>query len=279
MRLVIDSNSLSSDRLAEFLAESKSNFAIITDYAWMEAYKANSIPVLKKSMSVLGRYQEQVLHLWGTKKISGMDFRGAALGDMMVRKRAAKDFRELVQNLERLDEVGPLPLSKITAHVEAARSHIEGRLLRNMEESREAYPEMQTFFTKQEIAAIRSNAPHSPEIMGKIMFLVGKSSERLAKRHPAKPRGPTPKSYYNTFIFRYSLASIIYFIDWIREGSQPNKKASLFRNDLIDISFAVYGTYFNGIMSKDKKLIRYYAELSVALEYLGARIPVDASRI
>lgn len=279
VRLIIDSNCLSSTRLREFLESSRSHKAILTDYAWMEAYKSNSIAVFKKSMSVISEYPDQTLHLWGTKRISALDYRGAGLGDMMIRRGVARDFNDLIDVTNALDESSDLPLARITSHVAASKDHIDGRLLEEMRATQQAFPLMEAAFTSEEKRRIRRREPHTAELINKIMFLVGKTSAGLAKRHPDCPRGPSGKSYYNTFLFRYSLANMLYLLEWIREGSDQGKNVSKVRNDMIDLNFATYGTYFNGVMTEDRNLQSYHAGLRVVLDLLRGRMPADFSHL
>ena len=223
-RLVIDSNCLSSEELDVFLAEAKHHVAVITDYAWMEAYKGNSAEVLRRSMSILRKYPKQVANLWGTQRITAMNFRGASVGDMMIRKSAGKAFEEMLASVECLPPDSVMPLNVLTSHVSAARDHIEGRLLADVATTRSAFPDMREFFTQPQIRAIRAGEPHSRDVIEKVLWLASKTASMVAKRHPLKPAAPTPKSQFNTFLFRYALGYSIYFLEWIKRGSPLNEK-------------------------------------------------------
>lgn len=276
-RLVIDSNSLNSTELSSFLAESPRNIAVLTDYAWMEAYKANSSAVLRKSMSIVGEYPNQIANLWGTKKISAMNFRGAGLGDMMIRTNAKKDFAQLLKAVDGLPPDSAIPLKFLTDHVHAARDHIEGRLLADVEMTRGAFPDMQSLFSQGEISQIRRGEPHSRSVVEKVFWIASKTSASVGNRYPLNAIGPTPKSQFNTFLFRYALGYAIYFLEWIKRGSPANEKPEKVRNDLIDLNFAIYGTYFNGVMSKDKNLVEFHRQVRAVLGLLRARMPEDYS--
>jgi hypothetical protein len=52
-----------------------------------------------------------------------------------------------------------------------------------------------------------------------------------------------------------------------------NRSPEKVRNDFIDLNFATVGTYFNGLMSVDKRALDIHLELRVVLERLGARMP------
>ncbi len=50
----------------------------------------------------------------------------------------------------------------------------------------------------------------------------------------------------SAYLFRYALGIIIYLLWWIRTGSPKLERVDRIRNDLIDLSFVVYGTYYDG---------------------------------
>jgi hypothetical protein len=57
-RMVIDSNALQSEELRAF---SKNNFAVITDYLAMEAYKGNTMASIFRSMEILTQFPHQAI--------------------------------------------------------------------------------------------------------------------------------------------------------------------------------------------------------------------------
>ncbi len=65
----------------------------------------------------------------------------------------------------------------------------------------------------------------------------------------------------------------MYLLWWISKGSQPQKRMDRLRNDLIDIEFAVYGTYYEGLITGDQKAYWIYHRLAGALSMRGADAP------
>lgn len=47
-------------------------------------------------------------------------------------------------------------------------------------------------------------------------------------------------------------------IDWISEGGAEGVKSAKMRNDIVDINYAAYATFFDGLLSADKKAQRMY---------------------
>ena len=70
----------------------------------------------------------------------------------------------------------------------------------------------------------------------------------------------------NLYLFRYALCAHIWMLEWIAEGSNEQSNADRVRNDLVDLLVAVYGTYFDGLMTSDRKLARIHAVARFMLE-------------
>jgi hypothetical protein len=62
-RMVVDKNLLEADELRAYLAESKDNFAVITDYAQLEMLKGDALVNILKSTEILPQFPKQVLIL------------------------------------------------------------------------------------------------------------------------------------------------------------------------------------------------------------------------
>lgn len=273
VRVVIDSNRLQSDESRAFLERCEENFAVLTDYAWMEAYKGNSILSIQKSMAVLKDFPDQVILLKGTKTVSALDPSAPGIAKRMQWPGKDGDFSNTVAGLKQAAAGNLGAIRQITEHGKAADRQME-KILADMIELPAALRDMmQTFLTKDEIAAIRARKPYSAALIGKLFELSDQMALRFYKAHPRKPRLPSRRARYDAFMYRFSLACFIYFLGWVREGGQINKAAEKFRNDSVDINFATYGTYFNGIMSDDKKVRELNIQLTIVLEKIGARVP------
>ena len=64
----------------------------------------------------------------------------------------------------------------------------------------------------------------------------------------------------NAFLFRHSVCAFVWSLDWISQGGADNVRADRLRNDLVDVIFATYATYFDGLLSKDEKALRVYKQ-------------------
>lgn len=274
MRVVIDSNRLQSEELHLFLSMSAQNRAILTDYAWMEAYKGDTLQSIIKSMAVLRDFPHQVIILLGTKKVSALDARAPGIADRMIWPRSEGEFAKTVLGLTQAEAGDQSVISRILKHGRAAEAQM-ATALAEAQGILSTFTDLKRIFSPAEIRACRTGAAYSMPMFEKIMITANHLCDGLFASHPQKPRRPSRKSRVNTFTFRYALAAVLYFLDWIREGGQLGKRGDRVRNDMIDLVFATYGTFFNGIMSDDSKLRSIHDELRIVLGILKARLPPD----
>ena len=88
--------------------------------------------------------------------------------------------------------------------------------------------------------------------------------------HPQATKRPSVKELPNTLIFRIALCDYLLMLSWISEGSPQFIKSKKMLNDAVDVNFAALATFFDGILSLDKKLNRIYARASYFLKGISA---------
>lgn len=98
-RKVVDSNQLRSPQLEAYLSKSKTNFAVLTDYASMEAYKGDTLVTIYESMAVLSKYPEQVIILKTTGVLCGLSGRGPGLQRRLIDQSQSSEFGIYCQRL------------------------------------------------------------------------------------------------------------------------------------------------------------------------------------
>lgn len=101
--------------------------------------------------------------------------------------------------------------------------------------------------------------------MRKLFAIVHGVESNLRKKHPYPIKAPSKNEYINTYIFRYTLGVVYLNLDWIISGSNNLSNSEKLRNDLVDVSYATYATYFDGVLTKDKKLMETYSRMRDAL--------------
>src|ERR1700730_4626216 len=99
MRMVVDSNYLQKEKLRSYLAASTDNYAVLTDYAAMEAYKGDTLTSIFHSMAIVADYPKQVIILKATPIICGLTGREAASQESLIDESLTRGFPEYCHHL------------------------------------------------------------------------------------------------------------------------------------------------------------------------------------
>lgn len=273
MRLVVDSNQLQCERLRRFLAKSPSNFAVLTDYAAMEAYKGDTLKSIYHSMAVLGDFPRQILVLRGTAAACGMRGRQSGLQRRLTDELQTAGFPEYIRDLRKAKAGDRLMEAQLLEHGRAATDHLD-RMLLEAGSAAQAIGQMTSAFTKEERRILRVGEVYSAEFVDKTVRHVMELAGVLFQQHPNVREFPNVKELPNTFIFRASLCLYLLALDWSAHGGANDAKPGTLRNDIVDMNFAAFATYFDGLMSIDGKARRIHNEARVWLGSLfDAQLP------
>ena len=189
----------------------------------------------------------------------------------MVWDEQTRDFSEFCQQLK-LVQAGDRRLEKaVLDHGIAATEQME-KVLKGAANLQGDMKDVSKMFNDAEIRALRTGTKYPSEIATKVMELVDELAVRAMKDHPHGVKRPKYEELPNTFLYRISLAHVVYIIRWIREGSQVGTRPEKVRNDLIDVNFATYATYFDGILTNDKKLFGLYRETHFLLNIIKRNV-------
>lgn len=267
MKFVVDSNFLRDKKLRQYLSKGKSHYAVLTDYAAMEAYKGDTLASIFKSMRILAEFPKQVIVLKGTTTIGKLSGRSSGLTRRMVWTELTQGFPEFCEQLK-LAQAGDRRLERqLLDYGAAATEHLD-EILANAAGLQVAMINVSKEFSAAELRALRTGGKYTPTIAKKTMELVDDLTVRAMKAHPHGVKRGQYKETPNTFLYRNSLAHVVYMIQWMRKGSQINTRPEKIRNDLVDINFATYATYFDGILTNDKKLNELHDETRYLLSLI-----------
>ena len=88
----------------------------------------------------------------------------------------------------------------------------------------------------------------------------------LFETHPDIPSLPKFEALKDSYIFRYTVSAYLLGLRWIMDGGLDNVSLDRFRNDMVDMSYVTYSTYFDGLLSCDKKANKLYQDTSAFLK-------------
>jgi len=271
MRLVIDTNRLalqpgeSVAPLRTFLSASRANQAVLTDYAGMEAYKGGSIEGLMRSMSILVDFPDQVIVWTRTRTISGLRGRTAGLQRRLIDENDTRNFHRYLAKLRLVEQGHAGHRREIEEWVKESREHIDETLLGGVDQVREAINDIAKSHSKAERTAIRNGVGYTPEFIDRTTKSILQIVVNLFHHHPDVKKLPPLQEIPNTLIFRYGLCAYLWALDWAANGGAGDAKADKLRNDVVDLSFASYATFFDGLLSKDEKVRRIHQQARIWL--------------
>jgi hypothetical protein len=259
MRTVIDSNFLQSAGLRAYLSKSPANIAVLTDYAAMEAHKANTVEMLYRSMAILSEFPKQVIVLKGTQAVCALRGRPSGLQRRMIDHQQTRGFAEYCTHLAAARR-GNLSIQAQLLELGREARHQMDRILGDTQEFCGAVEDLANMYNANEIQIIRKGAPYTRAMAEKMLQQILMMARVLFDRHPRVTKLPAPHELPNTFLFRTALCVYLLLKRWISVGGAHQAKPERLRNDMIDISFAVYATYFDEFLTADRKIREIYQE-------------------
>lgn len=271
MRVVVDSNRVRSAEILAFLASSRTNRAVVTDWLMMEAYKGRTLDGLYKTLEVLAMFPDQVIVTMNT----GMCMKtgvGNQMSKRLIWKEITNGFPSFIEEVEAAKRGNSLLEGSLLSRSEEANNRMND-LLDQADWIIGGYETMFETLTPQDVRAIRGNGLASPDIIERIASIGSSIAEGYRQNLGIKSSAPTGKDFGNDFLFRVGMAITSSFLEWVRTGNQRQAKPEKVRNDHVDAMLSVYGTYFNGLMTVDSKLIQLHSLNRQLLKKMRASMP------
>jgi hypothetical protein len=272
---VIDANYLQDDRLAQWLSQSN-NYSVLTDYGAMEAYKGDTLFSIYKSMTILSRYPDQVLVLKSTQIACRLKSDRPGLQRRLVDRAQTNGFKKYCSDLQKAKEGDASLKDALLSLGKEANAHM-AQTLRYAETVKNAIGEFRLAYSSEELGVLRTCQALTNSIAKKFFDHVLSMTAMLFAKLPQVQSIPTARKLPNSFIFRYVLCSYLNVLNWISDGGAKGAKPETIRNDMVDMNYATFATYFDGFLSNDEKAIRVYQQAKYLLEHLFCAEPVGAA--
>jgi len=243
MRKIVDRNFLQSPRLREYLSASRKHFAVITDYAAIEAFKGDTLANIYSATEILSEFPKQVIVLKSTSVICQLKGRRWGFTRRMISKDQTKGFPGWCEGLRRA-KAGDKELQRQLLEAgKEADAHLN-RMLADQRTYAENLEKTSQHYTDAELKSLRTHEPILEEMFGKIFDNILNMAALLFAANPNMAGLPPARELPYTFIFRYAMAGYLIALRWIAVGGAKNVKPEKIRNDIIDATFAAYATYF-----------------------------------
>ena len=266
MLKVADSNILQTTDLAVYLAKPQYQ-VVLPDYVSMEAYKGDTLKSIQKSMSVLSLHPRQVVILKGTQEICMMRGRNAGLQRRMIDLKQTRNFPKYCRDLEAAKRGDKAVISRLLDLGKTASSNIN-QIHLDAVSLVSSFRDIQDTYSEEDIRCLRRNKPFADGFCEKLLENTLLTAALLFKAHPKVNKLPSEAEVRNTLIFRFALCMQLLILNWIANGGQISVKAEKLVNDKVDMMLAAYGTFFDGVLTNDKKLLMIYEQACAALNGL-----------
>ncbi|MBC2807020.1 hypothetical protein C3Y94_028235 [Rhizobium ruizarguesonis] len=172
---------------------------------------------------------------------------------------------ELVRLVRSDEPMGDLAAAQLNSLWDWART-LQPSLIEGAMDIAVSFPEMQEqMFNHQELRIIRTNGKYTEEMVFTIFGAALQIWETLAGYYEIEWEDLDETLVCRAYLFRYALGIVINLLWWIRGGSQAVVRMDRMSNDLIDLGFAVYATYFDGLFTRDEKAAWVHANLVAAI--------------
>jgi hypothetical protein len=263
MRMVVDSNYLQCQALRGYLSASTENYAVLTDYAAMEAFKGDP-QVIYRSMEILAERPKQVIILKGTQDLCGLSPSDAARPDGLVDFDQTRGFPTFCRRLAQAKR-GDRPLQmQLEQSGREAAAHMD-RILGDMLQLNLGIEQIAETYSIEELKILRRREPFTPKMGNKLVHQVRLLAGELFSKHPQVVEVRSGPEMRDTFIFRHAICAYVLGLRAIEDGAAGRAKPQKLRNDSVDVTFATFATFFDGLLSADKKAQGIYVEAAFLL--------------
>lgn len=249
LRVVIDTNALTSDELRAFLSASKANRAVLPDYVVMERFKPDNLQALRDGFSVLKPFADQVVILKSTGDVSRLNPDHEIFPDAMIDTDQTEAFEEFFELLDHALDGDETLLGQLRERAGWAQAQMSVVLAGSSNFSADL-AEFEAFFTASDLAHVRRGGRLTPAMHDKFDTAVSAVAHSVFQNAPGPLDYPRDENWPHHFILRNAFCHGVYMLSFIQRGIGARKPEKA-RNDVVDVLLATYGTYFNGVMSND----------------------------
>jgi hypothetical protein len=145
------------------------------------------------------------------------------------------------------------------------------RVLLDMPALSSAVVSVLNIYTPAELKCLRERDLTSPKLLAKLTECVVLLANNLFENHLGEANRPGGPRIRDAFLFRYALCAHSLMIT---SSSGPVKTNPVkMRNDMVDVNFATFATYFDGLLTADGKATATYEYATFLLREVFAMPP------
>jgi hypothetical protein len=251
MLYVVDKNALSTDELRKFFIADQRNTAVLTDYLAHDIFAAPDTRHIRESFKVVAEFPKQTVVLKSNAAIARLRWHKSGLTGRMIDEERTANLRDYCIAVNRRDASMTRDLLEKSDH---AYEHVQS-LLQAAGVVRNRLALKIATYPKREVDAIRRSAKISREFQSQfIADIIGDTKALYAEIGFLRGQLPPAKQVVYTMPFRFTVCVTALQLIWTKRGKLPQNPERV-RNDITDMTYAAYATYFDGLMTNDQDLL------------------------
>lgn len=266
MKKIIDVNYFRDPALANYLRLDKGNKVVFCDYACMEAYKGNALNNIYRTIEIVSKYSEQVIVLKGTRDIIKLTLSGNNL-ELLEDPVQTKEFKIFCLGVERAIQGDVALTNQILNNGKTASDHF-AKMYDDALLVAQGMEGLISSFNPEHLSALKRKENLKPEVIDKIIKDIMLLAAFLFQDHPDVHEIPQTHQAKDSYIFRFAISAYFLSLHWICNGGPGDVKRDKLRNDIVDMNYVTYATFFDGLLTNDKKMIEIYQETCFILEHV-----------
>ncbi len=244
-RKVVDQNylrlSTKESGLMQYLKDG--NIAILHDYTALESTRGDAQINLRRSIEVVKNYPKKILFLKDMRDVIRITNNTIVNPDDLIDRKTTV-FSSLVFNIiETEDEL-------LKQNSEIANNWFSEKD-RNAQDEIDSLRTFKSGFIQKELKQYANWYSASIELKQKIVSLALEDAHAIWITHGYKTE-ENENIRANSFIFRFSLAVTLLCLKWIENAMFEKSHSSRIASNLIDATYYVLGTYFDGCLTNDR---------------------------
>lgn len=262
---IIDVGYLRDERVEAYLKDDVNNLLAFTDFACMEVLKGGVLYNIKKSLEIVAKYANQILILKSMPKIMKVDYNSKNFRETFIDKEQTLTFPEFCIRVSRVDDSDTEfaeDLLKRSRDATKCLNEIIGNAALMLKAIKAYNQKMDQDFLKY----IRTGKKWRINEYQYACTQVLEVCKKLFEMNINKTQLPEKENFLNHYIFRHTLSNYLLVLKWLIDHGWTSYPDVKMRNDSVDMTYVAFATYFDGVLSKDKKINSIYPKV---IDFVG----------
>lgn len=231
----------------------------------MEAHKGNAIKNISKSIEIVSEFPDQVIILKGTRDIVKLSLSPDGFQEFEDTTQTG-EFREFCLRVRHAVKGGDSELETQILQNGRLASERFDKLLKDAEVFVKSIEEFVKSFKPDHLRALRKGEELDAEAIDRTIQDILLIAGYMFRDHPDVDKMPQASQLPNSFILRYAVSAYLLTLQWISDGGTGNVKLEKLRNDIVDMNYITYATFYDGLLTRDAKMMEIYQETCFVLE-------------